>query len=471
MWLHVMHLLGCIAFGVVAWWLWRSLAADRAFATIVGIGAAVRAVVGIALFAISFFRLPIATSLQLGGGFWFYAPDAVGYFEFAERAASQGWSAIASLGSGLPSVVYIQVLAAMMYFVGPTPSAALLLNLLSYLGTCAIVVAWSRRIGAERRTTAFILIAVSAFPSWILWSAQPLKDTFFLFLMVAYPFVASRWTDAPIGRTSRDAATVIGMLALLLYLATGIRWYVGLLMAGGTVLAWGVDAARRPAPRAAQLTPIAVFVLVAAIVIPVSAGSAMPGFGRLLFRPNSASDVLAAPLRAAEYLDDKRVDSLATVADTTIRRPAADALAGTSGREEGPARRRDIESGERSLSLFERIFPRAVAMFLPRFIGTAFGWIEIGGGRGLWTMAEADTVFLDAILVAVAYLLLRRRPFSAGWSPMLLYVGATTVVLALAVCYQTANFGTQFRLRSMVAVGFLLLLLTSAPKAYHREPH
>ena len=104
-------------------------------------------------------------------------------------------------------------------------------------------------------------------------------------------------------------------------------------------------------------------------------------------------------------------------------------------------------------------------MFLPRPLGTALGWVEIQGGRGLLLLTDVDTVFMDLLLVALLWCMWREARRGLALRPVFIVPALTTVLLAAAICYQTANFGTQFRFRSMVAVGFILL-----PMAFGRNP-
>jgi hypothetical protein len=246
-----------------------------------------------------------------------------------------------------------------------------------------------------------------------------------------------------------DNMVAIGVLAALLFPIASIRWYVAGVMMGATVLAWipALVVSRRRLLRAGM---VATFVLVTALLIPVSAGPYLPPFAQQLFRPTNSTEVMAFPARAAEYVEEKRADSLATEADTIIRRP------GTPQTDE-------------SVSIVERMFPRAIAMFVPRFIGSAFGWIAIGGGRGLWVLAELDTLFFDVLLIALAWRVWHEHLRGLGPRPTFVLVAITTAVLAAAICYQTANFGTQFRLRSMVAIGFLLVPLSLGHRAEQTE--
>ncbi|HET8773770.1 MAG TPA: hypothetical protein VFP80_08270, partial [Thermoanaerobaculia bacterium] len=71
--------------------LWRLC---RTQPKIVIAGFLVRALVGQALFWISYLRLPVARSLQLGNGFWFFAVDGPFYLGYAAELAARGPAAI-----------------------------------------------------------------------------------------------------------------------------------------------------------------------------------------------------------------------------------------------------------------------------------------------------------------------------------------------------------------------------------------
>ena len=64
------------ALGVIALvGLWKTTRGDRVVSAIVAAGLLARAGIGLALFAISLRQLPVATSLQLGDGYWSFAQD------------------------------------------------------------------------------------------------------------------------------------------------------------------------------------------------------------------------------------------------------------------------------------------------------------------------------------------------------------------------------------------------------------
>ena len=187
----VATILACV--GVWRWW--RRMPQQHAIRTIVGVGLAARAAAGVAFFWASYLRLPIAPSLQLGDGFWFFGLDGKYYFEPGVEAARTGIQGILQVSPTLPSVFFIKTLGLLALVFGPTASVALLLNLGCHLGLCTLLVMFSRRVQTGSRPLIFALLAVSLSPSWILWSLQPMKEAFFMTLLVAFFYALCVWVD------------------------------------------------------------------------------------------------------------------------------------------------------------------------------------------------------------------------------------------------------------------------------------
>src|SRR6266498_62409 len=127
-----------IAAGVGLFRLWRAAVPSERWLTLaVAAGFLARALLGQALFWISWARLPIARSLQRGDGFWVFAQDALWYFPEATRVAHKGPWAIVMYDRGAASVMYEQLLATSIWLFGSAVAVALLINLFCYLGTVA----------------------------------------------------------------------------------------------------------------------------------------------------------------------------------------------------------------------------------------------------------------------------------------------------------------------------------------------
>src|SRR5438067_2156406 len=216
-----------IGAGVGLFLLWRLAAPSATWLRyVVAVGFLVRAILGQALFWISWARLRIARGMQLGGGLWSFAIDSLLYVPSAFWGAEHGPWAIVMFNRTAPSVAYIQMLSVTTWLVGIVTSAGLLLNLFCYLGMIAMLVHWPLKTPAARNAAAVVIAAISLSPAFVLWSLQPLKDTFFQFLVVAFVASCAWWQRAwslPDHTVSRLG--IGALLAGLLYALAGIRWY------------------------------------------------------------------------------------------------------------------------------------------------------------------------------------------------------------------------------------------------------
>jgi hypothetical protein len=216
-----------LAAGLALFLLWRAAAPSAPWLRIaVAAGFLGRAILGQALFWISWAHLPFARSLQLGNGFWVFAEDALWYFRESAVAAEQGLRAIVTFDRDASSVMYVQVLSTFIWLFGSAVSVALLINLFSYLGTIAILVWWSRKQPGTATAVAVAIVAISFSPAFVLWSLQALKDPFFQFLFVAFVAACAAWQRAwlePRRWTARVG--IAALMIVLLFALAGIRWY------------------------------------------------------------------------------------------------------------------------------------------------------------------------------------------------------------------------------------------------------
>src|SRR5438270_2374112 len=204
--------------------LWRLAApSERWLRYVVAAGFVGRALVGQALFWISWARLPIARSMQFGNGLWTFANDAFLYYvPFAFKAAEHGPRAIMTLEPAIvPSVTYVQALSATTWLFGLVTSAAVLLNLFCYLGIVALLVHWPVKTPSARNAAAVAITLISLSPAFVLWSSQPLKDTFFQFLVVAFVTSCAWWQRAWSMPNHTASRIGIGLLLSVLLYAVG----------------------------------------------------------------------------------------------------------------------------------------------------------------------------------------------------------------------------------------------------------
>ena len=426
-------------------------------------GFLIRAIGGQLLFWISYLRLPFARSMQLGDGFWFFALDGPAYLRYARQLVSEGPGAIVLLDDRFPSRFFVQVLSVCVAAFGSVASVAILLNCTAYLLTCMLLL----RLGRND----LVLAAIAFGPATMLFSLQPLKDTFFLLLLVAMVVVFRRWEELWRSGGSRGArlACAAAILAMTYGLA-GIRWYVAaffwLSMAIFSVVV--VLTSRRKA--SAVAAHIVLFLLFSQ-AIRLGALDIPTRIARLL---NPANLVRTNPTVAKGYVAEVRAGFDNTPGATTITvgtaidtapapapapRPTAAPTPTAAGAEAPPVA--DVApAGHVPKTFATRMTTGFTAMFLPRFIGQSLGLVRVGGGRGMWFFAEADTIVFDILLVYVIVHCVRR--LRSGTRPTATFILCVVAFALIAgpMIYTINNFGTLFRLRLMLYYLAALLPLT-----------
>jgi len=420
--LHI-ALTAAACWGVWRLWLRWFGDADRRVSLIVAGGFVLRALAAQALFWISYLRLPIGRSLQLGDGFWFFALDGQWYLGFANGLVHRGVNAVLFSASIYPSHIFVQLLAAAVAAFGGVASVAILLNCTAYLATCAIVIRLRPR--APRNVTLIALAAVAFGPGTILWSLQPLKDTVFQLLIAAATAAFACWQEVWRGdvRIARVIATAMAMLVLTFALA-GIRWYFAVILWAASFVFFLLVAfsARRKAW--ALVAGAILFVLLAQTARFGGASDVPKPVLRIL-------DARPAVSETTRYVSRRRGKFEAQPGATTIV-PAAPTV------------------GSRMIS-------GLAAAFVPRAIAQSLGLVRIGGGRSFWLFAELDTLAFDfALLFAIVHAARRR----AHLTPLFVLLVIIFVTMGVPLCYTVNNFGTLIRLRQMLYFLAAMLPLT-----------
>jgi hypothetical protein len=428
------------------WRLWRFSAVRGRVSLIVGAGFLIRAFAGQILFWISWLHLPVARSLQTGNGFWFFAIDGPGYLAYADELIGRGAKATLFVTSVYPSRVYIQFFTAAVAAFGTVESVAILFNCAAYLLTCAIIerIGPGQRGGEHLRLVA--LAAVSFGPGTILWSLQPLKDTFFFLLVAAMIGTCLLWQELWSAGVSPKRQRLLGCAAamiVLTYAIGGIRWYFAAII-WASCFFFFILAAVPARPRSVALMAGAfLFVLLAQAVRLGGEGDIPPRIRRLL-DPLPASAIKAPwqPSYVTHYIGRTRIGFEHTAGATEIFA--------------GPAIATLLPAGA------DALITGFSAMFIPRVLGQALGLVRIGGGRGFWLFAEADTLVLDAmVLFAIAWCVRALRS-QARITPLFVLLVLVLVLTAVPMMYTVSNFGTLFRLRQMVYILAAILPLTLA---------
>lgn len=286
--------------------LWRAaLPSQRWLQWVVAAGFLGRAVAGQLLFWISWIPLPIARRLQLGEGLWFFAIDGANYYRDALAAATHGFGAILALDRTAQSVMFTQTLASAIWLFGRASSVGLLLNLACFLGMIVILKRWASEPDA-RIAAAVAIVGISLSPSVLLWSLQPLKDTLFQFLFVAFVAACAAWERAwttPGSQTMRWASGIL--MILLLPALAAIRWYFGFALLLAASLFLLLVAVRSVGRMAVFLASVAAAVLVILLSrgLVVGAGPYLPPSVGAVLTPITGSG-------AARKLPESLVDGV-----------------------------------------------------------------------------------------------------------------------------------------------------------------
>ena len=397
--------------GIACYALWRL--ARRSTSRITAAGFLLRAFAAQALFWISWLRLPIASSLQIGEGLWFFSLDGAFYYRAANELVLTGSSAAAS-------IPVVQFFAYWMLAFGNVVSAAILLNCFAYLGTALLI----EDLGGRSSYTKIALVALALNPSNILWSTQPLKDSLFCFLLAALVKLLDHWQLSWRRERAIDwrrfFAWTAAMIAVLFAIAA-TRAYMAVFICALFVPFVVMVAARGRRWDAAILGVLLLLPLTQ--VTRLGGGEELRRVQRRIARPEHA-------------------------------RMNFDQTGGGTHIIAGPL----LAQGGRARSFAAGL----AATFLPRTVAQPAGLVRIGGGRGLWFFADIDTLVFDAMIVIAIAWCIRRLRAGASLSPAFVFFLLLLLITAGPLIYSVTNFGTLFRLRQLIYVLAVLLPMTLA---------
>lgn len=425
----MLQTLAAMVAGCLLFVLWRRFADHRIAVRLVGAGFCVRAFGGATAFWISWLDAPIARSLHLGEGFWFFGMDGRDYYQLVQMSfADAGVTGFLFPNRIFPSSVWVQVLANGRALFGPSVAAAIFINLFLYLGAAWLVARWGAVSGRQMQS-ALALAGLSLDPSLVLWSTQPLKETFFVFLAVLFVFSFWRWVGIDAVARERVFAAVV-MLGALCVMG-GVRWqYAFILWALFVPVSLVADLRRKGQVVRSGL---------ATLLVGVAMGPAM-----VAARHGSIED-------RVRWLFDLPAVFLPLLHEVRL---AFDQLEGST--------RIGVGSSLEAVP-FSDVIARALVLVTPRFVVDLFGLASVGGGRGLWLFAEADTLFVLVYSLFVARVAWRSRPLGMMHNPVLLFL-AFLFLSSLPTVYAVNNFGSLIRYRVM-----LVLPLMLAPLALKRR--
>lgn len=453
-----------LAAGAVWAYRWTK-SKSRTLASLLAAGVILRAVLGVALYLISVFELPVFRSLQLGDGFWTLALDARSYFDVAARAVHEGPGSISSTSA---SPFYTRTLAVWMSIFGISPAAGLLLNVICFLITGVTLVAMAGRAltasPANVTPVAIGLAAMSFSPALLVFSTQALKDSLCIMLVVVGLGGMSLWWDAMReDRSTRVRGLVLGagLLAVAIYGIAGIRAYAAAFMLAALVPAAAYSLVTKA--RIGRMNRALLHVPLAAILGLAFALGAAAYFeayrGILLSVPSEPSAPIAA-------LEEAREGFVGSGGATSIAAPPA----ATPAPAPTPAPL-DPQESEPEPGLLRKFTTSLAVLVVPISLLRALSVVSFSGGAGLLALTDLDTLFVDLTLLAALYFIVRslRR---TGLSPAALCAIVLAVMLLASMAYVVTNYGILFRLRllGLAPVWALFALLpTPAPPAGPRS--
>jgi hypothetical protein len=464
---------------------------SRHLGTIMVAGLALRLALGLVLFSISYFELPVLADMQLGDGYWRIAPDARRYVFRAQRAAEEG---LDTIRGGSASPAYVAILALWTRVVAPGPLGGMFLNLVLYAVLCLIIVLTWRPQGDWRRDLpAIVLLAsLSLTPGVVFHSTQVLKDDLFM-LLAAFCAVGVLLMLRAVHAESRERLLpgTLGLVLLLtgLYFAAGIRTYYavivwGVLMATMLLFAW-----RGSAVRTARA-------LVAAVVVAALAGAAVRtgagAYASFIDAVTAASAgrdpeggfslqrlwirARAAVAASTGIVAEAREGFVRTGGATNVaaRAPgeSPDTATATSDAPAMPVESPEADPGPSPPALVDRpsgpgthlgrVLLGLALLFVPISALQATSAVAIPGGRGLLVFTDLDTLFIDATVVAGLVLLYRRWDMARAQRAYVCFLLVLSGTLAVLMAYVVTNFGTLVRLRMMAIVPLWLVALAAS---------
>jgi len=288
------------------WWFWSRTSGQGKASLIIAAGFLLRAMAGQILFWISWLHLPIARSLQLGNGFWFFATDGPGYLAYADELIGRGVTATVFATAIYPSHVFVQLFTTFAALFGTVASIAILLNCAAFLGTCAIITRIGPRDAELPRLVA--LAAVAFGPGTILWSLQPLKDTFFLFLITALVGVCYRWQQLwreGERRSARRLLTCAALMLIVVYSIAGMRWYFAA-MTCAVCIVFFILIAIRIRPKWQALASSVVLLLLLSQAFRIGGDDDIPRWARRLVDPRPVPTTRWYPITVGRYVKSTR---------------------------------------------------------------------------------------------------------------------------------------------------------------------
>jgi hypothetical protein len=513
------HVAAMLVFGWLVLVSYRYVAArSRVMGNVLALAIVVRAALGVALFWNSYSDLPIAESLQSGDGFWQPAPDAAGYYLRAADAADAG--TLFDGSSAAP--FYVDTLALWMNVVGISPAAAMFLNLCLYVALMVSLIWFFRPVNEWRPDLPCIVgvVAYSFSPVVLLHSTQPLKEELFS-VLVAIACLGMlgigrlMYSGTGAGQ-QRAVATGAVAITVAMVAGAGIRAYYPIITWSTLALVLAIFAIfGRTAPLPRYLAGSAAVLMGTWLGLVTGPGTSYwmlaPGLRSIAEFPSRLvtmaqvsrtgfltsgggtnivvplrSDAAAGTARSSQLREESHEMALdATAWLTGARRdaprasvrPASVPPASQPGSSSQAPGTEPAPQGFGPVSHFRAIPVTGVEqlrvlatglglIFVPFSVMQSVLGIEIPGGQGLLSIADADTIYLDIVTLVVLAFLWRRRHGIGNRLPFVVFGLTLSAVTAVLLGYVVTNYGTLWRMRPLVAIPLWVLVVALSPRAH-----
>ena len=436
-------------------------------------GTIVHALVAALLFSISWLDLPLLRGMHTGDGFWTLAPDARLYFNSAAKAAEHGLHTIPYGGA---SPTFVGTMAVWMDLVGISPASPLLFNLIAFVLTCGLIVRFAGvgKDGTPAAAVVWPLAALSFSPTLLFCSTQVLKDVMFACL-IAVVALSARELLTRLDRHGQRRGVVPAIVGAVIglwigvYMIAGIRAYYAVfiwLSLAATLALFMFRQSRAELRRYIAIAALTLGMLWIAFMagagpyysyyhnvamgsVNTVTGGVMSSMLERLSKWQGAGSQAPVPgnVNAGEAVDSLREGFVLSAGQTNlIRRPAATPTTPGQKESSGPSR------WERLMQRVSGVAMGVTAMFVPISLLNAVGLADIQGGRGFLYITDLDTLFIDATVFGILWLLFRERRSVSQHQVYLVFCLAMALLSTILLAYVVTNLGTLFRLRLIAMV-------------------
>jgi hypothetical protein len=247
-------------------------------------------------------------------------------------------------------------------------------------------------------------------------------------------------------------------MIVLFFALAATRWYFAIALLVAVAVFFVLTAFRTPARRLLAVAAALIVVLLLSQVLVGGAGPWLP-------------EPIAAALTPRTFVDAMKKLPASLVEGVESSRNALDSAGGATVIRAGKRLEPAPLLAPQNNSRITRLLSGIVAIVLPRRVGEWLGLVHIGGGRGMLWFTEIDTLIFDAALLFAAAVLITR--FRVAYrDPLTWLIFMLTLLVGVPLAYSVSNFGTLFRYRDIVYLGWLLapLAIASASPARAEPP-